>query len=194
MKKSVVIAAIISCWLLVPSSTLFAKDAKVPTPGKWQCALLDDGQLFGYFAECSGIGSESEIIEHRDGETGVIRKIPGSTHFGNIILKRGISSDMDSWDWRQMVVNDDIAGARKDMQIVLYNKDFVEIARWQFFNAWPSKLIWIGPARNGNEAGIEELTIAHEGMYRERQVSDTLNKTAFLAVSVVVKAGSSIQA
>lgn len=170
MKKSVVIAAIISCWLLMPTSTLYAKDEKVPIPGKWQCALFVGGQLFGYFTECSGIGSESDVIEHRvidpDGNE-IVRKIPGRTHFGNIVLKRGITSDMDTWDWRQLVVDGDIAGARKDIAIVMYSKDFVEIARWQFFNAWPSKITGPQPKADGNDVAIEELAIAHEGMYRE---------------------------
>jgi phage tail-like protein len=170
MKKSVVIAAIISCWILMPTSTLYAKDEKVPIPGKWQCALFVGDQLFGYFTECSGIGSESEVIEHRvvdNNGNEVIRKIPGRPHFGNIILKRGITSDMGSWDWRQLVIDGDMAGARKDVTIVMFNRDYVEIARWQFFNAWPLKVTGPEPNADGNGVGVEELTIVHEGMYRE---------------------------
>ena len=170
MKKSVVIAAFISCWLWMPTSTLYAKDEKVPIPGKWQCALFAGGELLGYFTECSGIGSESEVIEHKvidpDGKE-VTRKIPGSTHFGNITLKRGITSDLDVWEWRQVVVDGDIAVARKNIQIVMYDNDIAEIARWHFENAWPIKVVNIDPAANGNKVAIEELTIAHEAMYRE---------------------------
>jgi phage tail-like protein len=58
----------------------------------------------GYFTECSGLGSEHEVIEHKvitEKGQEVILKIPGRLKWENITLKRGITSSMDIWDWRK---------------------------------------------------------------------------------------------
>jgi phage tail-like protein len=48
----------------------------------------------------------------------------------------------------------------------MYSQDGTEVARWNFVNAWPSKLT--GPSANAgnNEVAIEELEITHEGYER----------------------------
>ena len=48
----------------------------------------------------------------------------------------------------------------------MYNQKGDAIAKWNFTNAWPSKLT--GPTANAqnNEVGIEELEITHEGYTR----------------------------
>ena len=56
-----------------------------------------DGALAGYFTECSGVGSENEIVEHKVVDKGgheIVRKIPGRLKFTDISLKRGITSDL----------------------------------------------------------------------------------------------------
>jgi phage tail-like protein len=41
-------------------------------------------------------------------------------------------------------------------------------ARWDFVNAWPSKVSGPDIKADGNEFGIEEMTIVHEGMRRTK--------------------------
>jgi len=50
----------------------------------------------------------------------------------------------------------------------VYSADGVALAKWSFTNAWPSKLS--GPTLNAtsNEVAVEEITIVHEGMTREK--------------------------
>jgi phage tail-like protein len=65
-----------------------------------------EGALTGYFTECSGLGSESEVIEHKvvgQGGKEVVRKIPGRLKWGDITLKRGITLNMDMWSWRKQI-------------------------------------------------------------------------------------------
>ena len=67
-------------------------------------AVEIQGAVNGYFTECSGLGSEQEIIEHKVvNEKGVevVMKIPGRLKWENIVLKRGITSDMEIWTWRK---------------------------------------------------------------------------------------------
>jgi phage tail-like protein len=128
------------------------------------------GKVTGYFTECSGLGSENEVTEHKVvNEQGVevVLKIPGRLKWENIVLKRGITSNMDIWEWRQMVVDGNVSGARSNGSVVMYDQALAEVARWNFENAWPLKVTGPSPKADSNEIGVEELTIAHEFIKRE---------------------------
>lgn len=127
------------------------------------------GQVVGAFRECSGLGSENEVVEYKaSGQKGefVIKKVPGRLKWNNITLKRGITDAMDMWKWRKMVEQGNIDSARKNGTITMYNQQGSAVAKWNFTNAWPSKLT--GPSANAgnNEVAIEELELTHEGYER----------------------------
>jgi phage tail-like protein len=126
-------------------------------------------QIVGAFRECTGLGSENEVVEYKaSSEKGqfVIKKVPGNLKWNNITLKRGITDSMDMWKWRGLVEQGKISEARKNGTITMYDQHKEAIAKWNFVNAWPSKLT--GPAANAgnNEVAIEELEITHEGYTR----------------------------
>ncbi len=128
-----------------------------------------EGIISGFFTECSGLGSESEVIEHKVvGSKGkeVVRKIPGRLKWGDIVLKRGVTTNMDFWQWRKMVEDGDVAKARKNGSIIMYDQEGEEVARWNFQRGWPSKVSGPSVKSDGNEVVVEELTIVHE--YIER--------------------------
>jgi phage tail-like protein len=127
------------------------------------------GSVMGAFRECTGLGSENEVVESKaSGPKGdyVLKKIPGRMKYNNVTLKRGITDAMDMWQWRKLVEEGKIDQARKNGSIVMFSSMGNEIARWNLVNAWPSKLT--GPTANAtnNEIGIEELEIVHEGYKR----------------------------
>ena len=127
------------------------------------------GQIKGYFTEVSGIGSENEIVEQKVvNEKGieVVLKIPGRLKWGDVTLKRGITSSLDLWDWRKMVEEGKVKDARRNGSIVMLDRELKEAARWNFVNAWPSKISGPAPKADGNEIGVEELTIVHEFIER----------------------------
>lgn len=129
-----------------------------------------EGKLSGYFTEVSGIGSESEVVEHKvvnstTGET-IIQKIPGRLTWGDVTLKRGVTDNMDVWQWRQEVVEGQIQQARANCSIIAYDQDGTEVARWNFLRAWPSKVDGPAPKADSSDYLIEEMTIVHEGMTR----------------------------
>jgi len=133
-------------------------------------ALEVQDTISGYFTECSGIGSENEVITSNVvNEKGVevVLKLPGRLKWGDVTLKRGITSNLDLWEWRQMVEEGNVAGARKDGSIVMFNQELTEVARWNFAQAWPSKISGPAPKSDGNEIVIEEITIVHEYIKRE---------------------------
>ena len=126
------------------------------------------GIIAGFFTEISGLGSETEVVEHkvvRDGKE-IVMKIPGRLKWQDITMKRGITSDMDIWKWRKMVEDGNVAGARKDGTITMLNQQLMPVAEWNFERAWPVKISGPSLQADGNNIGIEELVIAHE--YIER--------------------------
>jgi phage tail-like protein len=127
------------------------------------------GQVAGAFRECTGLGSENEIVEYKaSGPRGefVVKKVPGRMKWNNVTLKRGITDSMDMWQWRKLVEQGDVDGARKNGSIVMFDQKGTEVARWNFVNAWPSKLNGPTANANNNEVAIEELELTHEGYER----------------------------
>lgn len=128
------------------------------------------GKLSGHFMECSGLGSESEVIDHKIMASGakepIIRKVPGRLKWGDITLKRGITANMDMWDWRKLVEQGTVDQARLDGSIIMYDQNHTEVARWNFSKGWPSKISGPSVKSDSNEIGIEEIVIVHEGIRR----------------------------
>jgi phage tail-like protein len=132
-------------------------------------AIDISGKVSGYFTECSGLGSEHDVIEHKVvDEQGkeLIMKIPGRLKWENVTLKRGITDNMDIWDWRKQVEDGNVEGARTNGSIVMYDQHLSEMARWNFESGWPLKVSGPSVKSDSNEIGIEELTVAHEGLWR----------------------------
>jgi phage tail-like protein len=129
-----------------------------------------EGKMAGFFQECSGIGSENEVIDHKVVDTNgieMVRKIPGRLKWGDVTLKRGITTDMEIWDWRNSVVQGKMDDARTNCSVIMMDRDYTPKARWNFFNAWPSKVSGPSVKSDSNEIGVEEVTLVHEGLERE---------------------------
>jgi|FLYN01.1.fsa_nt_gi phage tail-like protein len=128
-----------------------------------------DGITQAQFRECSGLTSESQIIEYKEaGKNGqtIIKKVPGALKWSDITLKRGVTDVMELWEWRKKVEDGKVDEARKNGSIVLYNQNNEEVARWNFIDGWPSKISGPQANANNNEIAVEELTICHEGLER----------------------------
>jgi phage tail-like protein len=128
-----------------------------------------DGITQAQFRECSGLDSESNIIEYKEaGKNGqtVIKKVPGEMKWSNIVMKRGITDIMELWEWRKLIEDGKVDEARKNGSIVLYSQSNEEVARWNFTDGWPSKITGPQLNANNNDIAIEEITICHEGLTR----------------------------
>jgi phage tail-like protein len=131
--------------------------------GWFNFLLLIDGVAKAGFTEVSGFSTETSVIEYREGaDPSPPRKLPGITKYSNITLKRGITNDRSLWDWRKTVM--DGATERRNVSIVLLDESRQEVARWNFYDAWPCK--WEGPSLHAksSEVAIETLELAHEGL------------------------------
>lgn len=130
----------------------------------WQVEI--DGVPIAQFKELSGVSSEVSVIEHRENRSGgisVLKKLPGHVSSGDITLKKGKTSDKTLWEWHKNVQEGDMATARKNGSVVLYDYQRGEVARYNFLNGWPSR-VSVGPLQAGaNDILLEECTIVHEG-------------------------------
>lgn len=130
-----------------------------------------EGKMAGYFTEANGLGSENEVIEHKvvDGNGHeMVHKIPGRLKWGDLTLKRGITDRMDIWKWRKQVEQGKLKDARTGVSIIMMDRNYEDLARWDLDNAWPSKVTGPSLKADSNEFGIEEVVIVHEGVARTK--------------------------
>lgn len=122
---------------------------------------VDVGGGSAGFSEASGLTTETDIIEYRNGDEDItVRKLPGLKKFTNISLKRGFTDSKDLWDWRKTVM--DGKTERRSGTITLLDEEGNPALKWNFEEGWPSK--WEGPSLNAknNEVSIETLEICCE--------------------------------
>jgi phage tail-like protein len=138
--------------------TAFAFAVELRLPGSDQ-PLCEAG-----FSECDGLELRREILRARDGaDPTSVRLLPGAESFGNVTLRRGMTSSFDLWDWWERVRRGQAARATCD--IVVLSPDLAqERVRFRLYRCLPAKIT--GPALNaaGNEIAIESLELACEGI------------------------------
>jgi phage tail-like protein len=126
-----------------------------------------DGVTIAQFKEVSGINAEIQTIEHRENKVGglpVMKKLPGARKWGDLTLKRGRTDNKALWDWIKEVQDGNMTAARKNGSIVLMDYQHGEVSRFNFQNAWPSKVSIGSLNAGGNDVLLEEVTIVHEGL------------------------------
>lgn len=132
-------------------------------------AIEVDGTTIAQFTELSGMTSEMDVTELKenaaDGKL-VIKKIPGAHKPPTITLKRAKNVSMELYKWHKAALDGKINDARKNGSIILYDFENGEIARWNFINAWPSKLTTGSLKAGSNDVVTEEATIVMEGFER----------------------------
>lgn len=117
------------------------------------------------FTDCSGFGASTDPIEYREGgENTTNRKLPGPTKYPNITLKWGLTDSRELYEWYRDVTKGKVV--RRNGSIILNDLDGTEVARWNFYEAWPCK--WDGAdfSAKGTDVAIETLELAHERIER----------------------------
>jgi phage tail-like protein len=116
------------------------------------------------FSACDGLELRREVIRARDGaDPTSVRLLPGPESFANVVLRRGMTSSFDLWDWWERVRRGQAARATCD--IVVLSPDLAqERVRFRLYRCLPVKIT--GPALDaaGNDIAIESLELACEGI------------------------------
>jgi phage tail-like protein len=126
--------------------------------------VSDDGTATaGSFSEISGIEIEVTPIDYRNGsEPPTPRKMRGLIKYTNLTCKRGITGDLNFWNWIRAGINGQVQ--RADGSIVLRDENQAEVMRWNFRRAWPCKFTGPGLNAANSEIAIDTLEICHEGI------------------------------
>lgn len=124
-----------------------------------------DGIVQAGFADCSGFGSNIEVVEYREGgDVSTVRKLPGKVSYPDITLKWGLTDSRELYDWHRDAIN----GTRqyKNGSIIVLNDVGEEKIRWNFINGWPSKYDAPDFSAKGTDIAIDTITISCEGLER----------------------------
>lgn len=122
------------------------------------------------FSECTGLQIQTKVFEYKEGGNNqTTLKFPEHTSFGNVTLKRGVTTSNDLIEWQFSVVKSTFdknsrPQTTRSVTIVLMNDKGENAKRWVLKNAFPVK--WVGPdlKASANEIAIETLEIAYEGI------------------------------
>ncbi|NCC33785.1 MAG: phage tail protein [Chloroflexia bacterium] len=123
----------------------------------------------GYFSEVSGLDAtmEPKTIQVGGMNYGVVQR-PGRVSFATVILRRGITTRRHLWQWFELM---NVSGAYKHrLQVTITLQDHSGEAqlKWTLERAMPIR--FKSPdlnAMTGDDVGIEEIHLAHEGLRYE---------------------------
>lgn len=124
------------------------------------------GVTEGHFTQCSGMGIKIDAIAYRQGGVGqVVHRLPGRVEYADIVLRYGLTSSTDLWQWFLSAVKGKVE--RRNVSIVLLDNDgATEVMRWNLVNAWVRE--WRGAMLDAlsKEAAIESVTLVYETLER----------------------------
>src|SRR5207247_1015573 len=126
-------------------------------------AVEIEGVVAGGFTEVTGLQSEIEVQEYREGGVnGFMHRRAGPAKYPNLILKHGITDARALWNWYRDVMQGKVE--RKNVSVLLMDRAGEEKFRWNFEQAYPVK--WSGPdlRASASEVAAETLELAHRGL------------------------------
>ncbi|HEY1627371.1 MAG TPA: phage tail protein [Streptosporangiaceae bacterium] len=126
-------------------------------------AVEIEGLLVGGFTEVTGLDSEVEVEEYREGGVnGFVHQLPGRASYSNLVLSHGLTAMSTLWNWYYNTTLGVIQ--RRNGTIMLLDPRQIPVMWWNFRNAVPVR--WTGPtfSATSDEVGAESLELAHEGL------------------------------
>ncbi|PZO53766.1 MAG: phage tail protein [Phormidesmis priestleyi] len=124
------------------------------------------GLITGGFSEISGLESEVEVEEYREGGVnGYVHQFPSQVKHPNLVLSRGLVDGDVMWDWywltaqgRPLLLNG---------TVMLLDSQRLPVMWWTFKDAYPVK--WVGPtfdASSDTQVGVEQIELVHRGIVK----------------------------
>lgn len=121
------------------------------------------------FQKAGPLKAGVEVIEHKEGNTLLPDKSPGSAKFEPITLERGATDNLDEYAWFAQVLNaaedtggDDPDEYKRNMAIVECDNKGREVSRWNVYGAWPSDFEAGDWDSTSNEKTIRKVTLQQD--------------------------------
>lgn len=136
-----------------------------------------DGKVVTALMSVSGLDVEVGVSKSTQigdkGQKQQVKFLGQTVEVPDLSLTRVAPTDVDSdemWKWFKSVREGGLAGDRasnrKNGSVVLYDAAATEVARFNFFNGWPSKISTDQLSVDGSEALKETITIVIERLER----------------------------
>lgn len=147
-----------------------AADPRVDPYAGFRFLVEIDSLVVAGFSEVSGLELEMGTEEYQEGGVNhFTHRLPGRFSHPSLVLKRGLSTSRELWDWIQTTVQNVENGTvtRRNVRVVVLDSEGGEARGWEFLRAYPVK--WTGPELGADQTGvsIETLELVHEGLSRE---------------------------
>ncbi len=117
------------------------------------------------FAECDGLEMTMELKTIRAGgrNWGPVH-MAGPVSYGQLTLKRGMTTSLDLWKWFEKMVQKGNTGYRASATVVIRASDQSDVAVFQLKGCLPVKLKAPGLNAKDGLVAIEEMQIAYESL------------------------------
>jgi phage tail-like protein len=122
-----------------------------------------DAITLGAFSEVQIGDSTIEVIDYREGNNPLTRKIPGMTKYANVTFKRGITASNELFNWWKAAAEGNVQ--RRNVSVTLLDEQRNVVRRWLMRNVWPVRYA-VSPliAADGCVAATETLDCAVESL------------------------------
>lgn len=126
-------------------------------------SLEIDGVLISGVESIKNLEASLDVVEYKDGESGVTHTRPGNHKPGRITILKDWSNNSELYQWFKKTTAESVQ--RKSISVIFQNDAGKETSRMNFYNCWPVR--WSAPdvinARNSGHAS-EKLEISWETM------------------------------
>jgi len=139
-----------------------------------------DGSVISMLSGVSGLDVEVEVVSIAQvgpkGQMQQVKTLGNQVKATDVTLTRMAPADAGNdhlWQWFNDVRDKgmkvaDRGGQRKNGSIVIYDTSNAEVARFNFYNAWPSKISTDALSVDGNDAIKESITLTCERLERKK--------------------------
>lgn len=126
---------------------------------------IDNRVCSAAFAECDGLELTMEAKTLREGGNNTQEiHLAGPVSYGQLTLRRGMTSDFGLWKWFSTLMQTDGRGLRGQATVVMLAADRTPQVRFKLKDCMPVKLR--APALNAKEGGIavEEMQLVYAAL------------------------------
>lgn len=156
-----------------PPQMTFAFEVQIAVESPQLKDADKDALCFASFSECDGLEMTMEPkIVKEGGNNRQHFHLVGPVSYGNLTLKRGVTSSTDLWDWFDAVLQNDGVGANATVTVQVFSPQVKEPRdphrKYTLYKCLPIK--FKAPALNAKEGqiAIEELQIAYQSFKIEK--------------------------
>ncbi|WP_395244458.1 phage tail protein [Agromyces sp. MMS24-K17] len=127
--------------------------------------VVIDGIEIPKVIEVSGLKSEVDKIELKqntnDGKY-VVRQLIGRPKSGEFTITRGLTDSKTVTDWLKVVMDGDVAGARKTASVELLDYQGAPIKTYEFLNCWVRSVELNSLKAGAAEQATEKFTVCYD--------------------------------